>query len=566
MTPTKLEKLKKLLIKSELISKEDIAIAESEAARSDKELENILVEKNLIKSEQLGELIADINNWKFVSLKQEGVDVDVLRMVPMAMARKQHLIGFAKTANGIKLATCDPDNPIAAHLLQKKLGQKIISYYAIKNDLKEQLSSYKSDIHKEFEKIIKEQAKKATVKGEEENATVLIVNMLLERGYESNASDVHIEPFETETMVRFRIDGLLQEIIKIPKEAHSMLISRIKVMSHMRIDEHQAPQDGKLRYSFADQKMDVRVSIIPTTNGENAVMRLLSEKSSELSLDDLGYNEKDLAKLKKSIKKPWGMILATGPTGSGKTTTLYAILKILNKRTVNVTTIEDPVEYSISGITQIQVNPKANLTFASGLRSIVRQDPDIIMIGEIRDNETAEIAINSAMTGHLVLSTLHTNDAPTALPRLSDMKIEPFLVASTINIIIAQRLVRKICASCIVSYETSIRELSRKVPEDVLEKFSRNNERIVSPDDKITLFKGAGCPACNNSGFAGRTGVYEILEVDDDIRELIIKNTSAEEIMKKAVANGMTTMFDDARENVFNGVTTLEEMLRVVKK
>ena len=566
MTESNLKKLKQLLVKSELITTEDLTMAESESVRSGKDIETVIVEKNLIKSEQLGELIADINNWKFVSLKQEGVDVDVLKMIPQAMAHKQHLIAFSKSSAGIKVAMCTPDNPTNKHLIQKKLGQRIIPYYAIKIDLQEHLSSYKSDIHKEFEAIIKEQAQKATIKGKEEIATVLIVNMLLERGYESNASDIHIEPFEAETIVRFRIDGLLHEIIKIPKEAHGMLISRIKVMAHMRIDEHQAPQDGKLRYSFADQKMDVRVSIIPTTNGENAVMRLLSEKSAQLSLDDLGYSPEDLAKLKKNIKKPWGMILATGPTGSGKTTTLYAVLKILNKRTVNVTTIEDPVEYSIGGLTQIQINPKAKLTFASGLRSIVRQDPDIIMIGEIRDTETAEIAINSAMTGHLVLSTLHTNDAPTALPRLIDMEIEPFLVASTVNIIIAQRLVRKICSSCIVSYDTSIEELKRKIPGDVLEKFSRNKEDVYSPQKKMTLFQGAGCSACNKTGYAGRTGVYEILEVDDDIRELIIKNASSEEIKKKAIENGMTTMFEDARENVFSGVTTLEEMIRVVKK
>lgn len=507
----------------------------------------------------MAELVADINKWNFVHLKTEGIDEETLKLIPEDIARKQKILAFSKDEQGIKIAMTNPGAVNYIHLLQKKLGKRIIPFYALEEDINSHLSGYRTNIQEEFEEIIKSHASEAVASGENESSTVKIVNMLLERAYENGASDIHIEPNENDTLVRFRIDGMMTDIIRIPKNAHNLLISRIKVMSHLRIDEHQQPQDGKLRYQNDRMKMDVRVSILPTTTGENSVMRLLSEKSSQKTLEDLGFSDHNFELISRSIAKPWGMILATGPTGSGKTTTLYAILKVLNKRTVNIATIEDPVEYSIDGITQIQVNHKADLTFATGLRSLVRQDPDIIMIGEIRDSETSQIAVNSAMTGHLVLSTLHTNDAPTALPRLLDMGIEPFLVASTVNIIVAQRLVRRICTKCIQSYEMTKDELAKKLPPDILEKLMYDREQII-------MFKGVGCKSCNKSGYSGRSGVYEILEVDDDIRELIIKNAATDQIRNKAVENGMTTMFDDARESVLQGITTLEEMIRVVKQ
>jgi len=554
-----LKKLTDLLITGEFLTVEQLEEAREIAKKTGKSLNTILVEKDFITDEHLGKLFADINKWAFVNLKKEGIDESILKLIPEKVAKKQKVIAFTKTPSGIKIAMNNPEDTTLLHLLKKRLNNTLIPFYATENDISDHFNLYKIDVKEEFEKIIKAEAEQAIKAGKSESSTIQIVDMLLRRGYENVASDIHIEPYEDSTIIRFRIDGVMHDIISVPNTIHNLLISRIKVMAKLRTDEHQSPQDGKLQHKIGDERADVRVSIVPTTKGENAVMRLLSEKSRQFTLEELGLSEKDYKKLADAIKKPWGMVLSTGPTGCGKTTTLYSILKILNKKEVNIATIEDPVEFNIDGITQIQVNPRAKLTFASGLRSIVRQDPDIIMVGEIRDAETAGIATNSAMTGHLVLSTLHTNDAATTLPRLLDMDIEPFLIASTVNIAIGQRLIRKICPKCIMSYEIQMNELREKVPIDTLEKLTRGK-------DIIRLYKGKGCPLCNNTGYMGRTGVFELMEINDDIRKLIMENADADEIKKKAIENGMTTMFDDAREKVLNGVTTIEEMLRVVKE
>ncbi|MFH1012589.1 MAG: GspE/PulE family protein, partial [Candidatus Peregrinibacteria bacterium] len=486
-------------------------------------------------------------------------DETVLKLIPENIAKKQHAMAFQKTPEGIHVAMSNPEDLTLLHMLQKSVGAVLIPHYATPRDIAENMYRYQREIEQEFSKLIKEQAKEVAFGQAKDSAVVKLVDLLLTHGYKKKASDIHIDPKTDNTIIRFRMDGVMHDIVSVPKNIHDMVITRIKVMSRLRTDEHQAPQDGKISFDLGGERADIRVSIVPTTKGENVVMRLLSEKSRELNLDDLGFSETDYKKVNDSIKKPWGMILVTGPTGSGKTTTLYAVLKILNTTEVNIATIEDPVEYNIDGITQIQTNSKAQLTFATGLRSIVRQDPDIIMVGEIRDTETASIAVNSAMTGHLVLSTLHTNDAATTLPRLRDMEIEPFLITSTINIIIAQRLVRRICQRCIESYETDLGELQNKFPLSVLEKLSRHHESVL-------IYKGKGCNLCRNTGFAGRVGIYEVLEVTDTIRELIMKNANAETIKKKAIEEGMTTMFDDAMEKVLNGLTTIEELLRVVKE
>lgn len=331
------------------------------------------------------------------------------------------------------------------------------------------------------------------------------------------------------------------------------------MLSKLRTDEHQKAQDGKLVTKIEEDNLDLRVSIVPITNGEKVVMRLLSEKSRQFSLEDLGFSETDLVKVTTAYKKPHGMILSTGPTGSGKTTSLYAILKLLNKREVNIATIEDPVEYDMDGINQIQVNEKTELTFAKGLRSIVRQDPDIILVGEIRDEETAGIAINSAMTGHLVLSTLHTNDAATSIPRLTDMNIEPFLISSTVNIIIAQRLVRKICQNCRVSYESPVKDLTKNLSDASVAKHFKGEE-------KARLYKGQGCPTCQHTGYTGRIGVFEILEITDEIRKAIVDKKPANIIHDLAIKSGMTTMLDDGLEKTKKGLTTIEEVVRVTKE
>ncbi|MBU1159753.1 GspE/PulE family protein, partial [Patescibacteria group bacterium] len=402
----------------------------------------------------------------------------------------------------------------------------------------------------------------------------------------NKASDIHIEPLGNIVSVRFRIDGVLHEVANYPINIHEKIVFRIKIMSKLRTDEHSSAQDGRFDYAphtditdynrssrsvksvaiSENQRhvFDVRVSVMPITNGENVVMRLLSERSRRLSLEDLGLWADDFEKVKRAASKPYGMLLTVGPTGSGKTTTLYALLQILNKPEVNIMTIEDPVEYDIERVQQTQVNMKKNLNFTTGLRSIVRQDPDIIMVGEIRDNETADIAINAAMTGHLLLSTLHANDAATAFPRLIEMGIEPFLVASSVNIIIAQRLVRKICEQCRQSYFLSQEEIDLIKSEpnllNVVEQIS--GEKDIS---KIRFFKGSGCKTCNNVGYRGRTGIFEVMEVNDDIRPLIIQKASSDVIYKKAKETGMDSMLHDGVMKIFQGVTTLNEVIRVTK-
>ena len=339
-----------------------------------------------------------------------------------------------------------------------------------------------------------------------------------------------------------------------------MIVSRIKILAKLRTDETRQAQDGKILTRLDDEKLDIRVSVVPTTQGEKTVMRLLSAKGKYFDLADLGMSVPDLKIVKKAIRESYGMILSTGPTGSGKTTSLYALIKILNSRNINICTIEDPVEYDLEGVNQIQVNPKTNLTFADGLKSILRQDPDIIMVGEIRDSETASIAVNSAMTGHLVLSTLHTNDAAIALPRLLDMKIEPFLIASTVNVVIAQRLVRRICMKCIVSYVLSPEEVEGLKQEIDFKKFLNITEL-----DEIRFYKGKGCEHCNKSGYTGRIGIFEVLEVKDNIKELILVRADADKIKKQAIENGMTTMLEDGFGKVISGLTSIEEVLRVIK-
>lgn len=382
-----------------------------------------------------------------------------------------------------------------------------------------------------------------------------LVNELVRFAFQSGASDVHVDPAESFLVVRFRIDGILHDVLTLPKKIQPMVITRVKVLSEMRTDEHQSPQDGRFRLMFENNTpVDVRVSIIPTFHGENMVMRLLVGHAKALGLDDLGLSERDLKTVEANIHKSYGMILATGPTGSGKTTTLYSVLQILNTRERSIITIEDPVEYALPGLSQIQVNPQAGLTFANGLRSIVRQDPNIIMVGEIRDEETANIAVNAAMTGHLLLSTLHTNDAAVTLPRLLDMGIEPFLIASTVNVAIGQRLIRKVCKKCATTRKLTDLErasLAPLVPPKLLASFKEFAEPV-------------GCAVCNKTGYVGRVGIYEVLEVTENIRHMIMRRENADEIRKAAVQEGMTTMLLDGLQKAAAGETSIAEVLRVI--
>ncbi|MBI5530523.1 MAG: type II/IV secretion system protein [Candidatus Doudnabacteria bacterium] len=556
------QQLKEYLTALELLTSGQFDDLQKRAEQQKLEIEEILVNEGVISDERIGQLKADILKYKFVNLRKESIPNEVLNLIPEKVARQQRVIAFERGPEGVKLAMVTPSDLEVATLMQKKIGEKIIVYMATPRDIKNALEEhYRRNIQEEFEGLINHHVN-AAVEGESragELPVIRIVDTLIEYAYNSGASDIHIEPQEDNVIARFRIDGILHDVIRLPLKLHNLLVTRIKVLARLRTDEHFSAQDGKVKYAVGKEKMDLRVSILPISNGEKVVMRILAEQGKSLTLESLGLTEGNLNKVKDGFQRTHGITLATGPTGSGKTTTLYAILKILNTRDVNIATIEDPIEYTISGINQIQVNPKTNLTFAEGLKSIMRQDPNIIMVGEIRDNETAGMAINSAMTGHLVLSTIHTNDAATTLPRLLNMEMEPFLIASSVNVIIAQRLVRKICLSCVESHRVKTEEIKKDIPEDMFNKYLGSRQ-------EVTVYQGKGCAVCSQIGYKGRIGIFEVLEVDDTIRRLITERANASDIKKQAIKNGMTTMFEDGLQKVLNGLTSLEEVLRVMRE
>jgi type II secretory ATPase GspE/PulE/Tfp pilus assembly ATPase PilB-like protein len=429
-------------------------------------------------------------------------------------------------------------------------------FYATPRGIDRGLKYYKGDLYAALTDLMSV--------SEDQLDVVRLVNLFIEYAHDNRASDIHIEPLDDDVLVRLRIDGILHEAFRYPSALHEKITFRIKILARLQTDEHAAAQDGRFEYRTNDIALDIRVSILPITDGENVVMRLLDSHTYRYTLDNLGLLEDDYAKISHAIEKPHGMILAVGPTGSGKTTVLYTILEKLNNTEVNIMTIEDPVEYDIEGVQQTQVDSKKNLTFSTGLRSIVRQDPDIIMVGEIRDEETADIAVNSALTGHLVISTLHTNDAATTFPRLMEMHVEPFLIASSVNLIAALRLVRKICSHCKESHLPSQEEI------DLLRLDAQMQEHIrqitgLTNFTEMRLYRGRGCKLCRNSGFVGRVGLFEILEVTQAIQLLITKEASADAIKECAVKEGMTPMFLDGVRKALSGVTTLQEVIKVAR-
>ncbi|PWB39030.1 MAG: hypothetical protein C3F02_00215 [Parcubacteria group bacterium] len=555
------EKVYKIISKIGLVDQAVLDTAWKTAQEQEKDLVSFLITGDVIKAEEIGQLIAHELRSRFVYLAKEKIKPDVLALIPEIVSRHQKVIAFRRDQEGLKVATANPFDYDFLKALEKKTGDTVVPFYATEYDINNTFGLYKKSIQQEYASSIQKHAIQAQGSKAEDIPVVRLVDDLLNYGYTNHASDIHIEPGEKEIKVRFRIDGILYDVLSLPKSILDIIIARIKILSKLRTDETRSAQDGKIVTVVEGNKLDIRVSVIPMTQGEKVVMRLLSSKGNSFSLEDLGMESRDLSILNRAIKKPYGMILSTGPTGSGKTTTLYAVIKILNKRDVNICTIEDPVEYDVAGINQIQVDVKTNLTFAEGLRSLLRQDPDIIMVGEIRDKETAQIAINAAMTGHLVLSTLHTNDAATSLPRLLDMKIEPFLAASTVTVIIGQRLVRRICMKCIASYTLEPADVELLKKDIDISKFLET-EKI----SEIRLYKGRGCDSCNQTGYEGRIGIFELLEIVDNIKPLILERADSDTIKKQAVANGMVTMMEDGFAKVISGKTTLEEILRVTKQ
>ncbi len=539
---------------------DDAALAKAEAYSATTKSPGIvasLIESGVVTEDQVGAIIAGHYKVPYISLSKVTIPEDVAHLIPERVARKQMAIAFARDEGGMKVAMNDPTNHSIIALLERKTGQRISAYYASANEIEGTIQIYKKALQKTIDELLKEYVKQATLY-QGDLPIIKVVDVLINASYQDRASDIHIEPEEKTSLIRFRIDGVLQDVLRVPREIHDRVISRIKVLSNLRTDEHLSAQDGKMVERLEEEDLDIRVSIIPVTEGEKAVLRLLSSHSREYSLSDLGTNQMDLQKITNAFNKSYGMILSTGPTGSGKTTTIYAILKILNTREKNIMTIEDPVEYRIQGANQVQVNARTNLTFANGLRSILRQDPNVIFVGEIRDSETAAIAVNAALTGHLVLSTLHTNDAATAIPRLTDMKVEPFLVASTVNIIVAQRLVRQICSSCKAEEKIALTDISKHFPQELVQKrFGTKAE--------VSVFKGRGCKICRQTGYLGRVGLFEVLEVTKGIRKLISEKVDSDVISQAAKQEGMKTMLDDGLEKVAQGETTIEEVIRVTK-
>jgi type II secretory ATPase GspE/PulE/Tfp pilus assembly ATPase PilB-like protein len=554
--------LYRLLAELDYLPEADLKKSLTSATAENLSLYEWLLKHDVVSDQNLGKLIADSLKLPFISLVEIQIPEDVLRITPQAVAAQYGSITFGLDDRGLKIATTQPQTSDLFDMLAKKAGVRTYRLFYITNrDLEQALQLYRKQLSAAFDDLLATKKEAAA-----ELPVAKIVDAVIEYAYVSRASDVHIEPTRAASVVRFRIDGVLHDVVRLPRTVHDQVVTRIKVLARLRTDEHFSAQDGRMHTKLQEESIDIRVSIVPIVAGEKIVLRLLASHFRQFGLTDLGMNEADLKKVQAAYSRPYGMVLSTGPTGSGKTTSMYAVLKILNVREKNIATIEDPVEYEIEGINQIQANTKTNLTFANGLRSILRQDPDIIYVGEIRDEETADIAINSAMTGHLVLSTLHTNDAATTLPRLIDMKIEPFLVSSTVNAIIGQRLVRRTCDRCKVSLELTHTADGWQGDTKTAAQFATLNKRLITQyfgsSGIVRLYRGKGCAVCHNTGYNGRVGIFEVLEVTPAIQTLITQKADAEQIVQQAVKDGMTTMMHDGLAKVAQGVTSIEEILR----
>lgn len=519
-----------------------------------KKLGEILVDNNIITEDDIIEAIEQQTGIKKVDLNTIDFNRRAISLVPENLCKKYTLIPFGFENNKIKVSLADPLNIFAIDDVAISTGFEIESFISKPEDIKKYIGIYYSSQHvhnaviqlsKETTKTLKSSKEAFELNSDVNSAPIVkMVDYLFKNSVELKASDIHIEPFENEILIRYRIDGKLRKMNKLGIENLGALVTRIKIMAGLNIAEKRIPQDGKTMVKVNDKEIDLRVSVLPVVYGEKIVIRILNKDNDILNKEQLGMREKDIEKINKILSNPHGIVLVTGPTGSGKSTTLYTLLNELNSDELNIVTVEDPVEYTMNGINQVNVNEKAGLTFANGLRSILRQDPDIVMIGEIRDEETAQIATRAAITGHLVLSTLHTNDAPSSIIRLIDMGIKPYLVSTSVSGIVAQRLVRRICTNCKTPYEASDEE------KKILGK---------SPDEKFTLFKGSGCGYCNETGYSGRIGIYEIMEVTKDHRQAINKGADYDILRDISRKNGMATLEDKCVELVLEGTTTIEE-------
>ncbi|MFH1201556.1 MAG: type II secretion system ATPase GspE [Candidatus Omnitrophota bacterium] len=552
------------LVEQGLIEPEQLKKAEAEAAQTKQPLRKILVKLGMVSEEDMVMFLSNQLGIPSMDLSTYLIDPKIIEIVPEELARKYDLIPLFKIGNNLTCAMADPLNIVAQDEIRLKTGFMLDPVVATEKDIKKAIEEHYA-AKGNMDDVIKglEERRHAVKEGvqldlkelksiSQEPPIIRLVNLMIMQAIKTNASDIHIEPLEDGIVIRYRIDGVLHEVNKPPKYLQSAIISRIKILANLDIAEHRIPQDGRFNIKMENRDVDIRTSCVPTIYGENVVLRLLDPESVILGLEKLGFLPDILNRYQGLIHRPYGIILVTGPTGSGKTTTLYASLSIINSQEKNIITIEDPVEYHLGGIRQIQINPKVELTFANGLRSILRQDPDIIMVGEIRDLETADIAIHAALTGHLVFSTLHTNDAPGAIARLIDMGVEPFLISSSVIGILAQRLVRIICPDCKETFE----------PDNaVLEKLG-----IEKHDSKIMFSRGKGCDKCMHTGYRGRLGIFELMIPNDKIRSLSVNKSPSGELKQAAIEAGMITLKKDGIEKVLSGITTAEEVLRVTQE
>ncbi|MDP3724292.1 MAG: GspE/PulE family protein [bacterium] len=558
-------RLEDVLVSRGLLTPEVLQQLRLESASSGKSIENLLLERKLIPEQELVQLRASALGIPSVVLEEKGVPADVLGLVPEQIATRYKLFPFDLKDNVLHVAMVDPLDVQVIEFLERKSGHDVRPYLASTSDIERAIMHhYSQSLSTEVSAVLKETGdvkevpEEAVRAGEviREAPVSKIVTTLLDYAIKVRASDIHIEPHEDRTRVRFRVDGILQEKLVLPKSVHDSVVSRIKILSGLKIDEKRVPQDGRFNVKIAAEDIDLRISTLPTVFGEKVAIRLLKKTGGIPSLGELGLRGPALKNLEANILRPHGIILITGPTGSGKTTTLYSILSKINTPRVNILTLEDPVEYQISGVNQVQVNPAAGLTFASGLRAFLRQDPNVIMVGEVRDKETTELAVQASLTGHLVLSTLHTNDAAGSLPRLLDMGAEPFLLASTMNAVAGQRVVRKICEAC---------KQALDAPPQVLTDIKQTLGKLFPTNGESKVYKGRGCPKCGNSGYLGRIGIFEVMPISSGIGKLILERSPSTQVSEVAVAEGMITMKQDGYLKVLEGITTIEEILRVAE-
>jgi type IV pilus assembly protein PilB len=596
--------VEKLLLGAKKVTKDQLNKLRQEGATEKKSLQDMVLKSGLINEKDLTKLYAKEADVPFVDINPREIKREILRLIPERIAKQYNVVLFDVDEKGNKLlAMEDPDDIQAFNFLQKQLGTNLKVYVATTTAISTAIDQYRGNISSELTKVISDEEDNESKEAEEEEVSeedlaedspiAQTVNLIIEYAIKAGASDIHIEPRENHVLVRYRVDGVLREANKLPKKVIGALISRIKILANLKIDEHRAPQDGRFKIDVTGQVYALRVSTLPIMDGEKVVMRILDESSKALTLEELGYWGHSLDTINHAIVQPYGMILVTGPTGSGKSTSLFSVLNRLSNPTVNISTVEDPVEYRIAGANQTQVNPVAGMTFVNGLRSLLRQDPNIIMVGEIRDGETANLAIQAALTGHLVFSTLHTNNAATCLPRLLDMGVEPFLIASTVRAVVGQRLVRRLCVDCRESFTPDegaqkqlaaifhindaslmkhINELEKQAlaagigAANASKKTNEDTAQLSTSESKVNRLWRAhdgGCESCNHSGYKGRQGIYEVLESTGEIQKMIVSNATSDSLQEQAIKDGMVTMQLDGFIKALRGQTSIEEILRV---